>query len=162
MCQEWHAQPSPLCRPRVLLSTLPSSPCLCAAVGQKVPISTARVQSNIPKGGTDSTWLYPSPQMFLNALARKHKADDVTEHDAESMVAIHNNMNERTWNALLKWEERHRSTCADPRLLRFRGRPDELSPKARLLSMFGLCVRVLALAAALSLASPCLSVCFSV
>jgi cytochrome c heme-lyase len=34
--------------------------------GQRKPLSTERVQSTIPKGGTDSTWLYPSPQMFFN------------------------------------------------------------------------------------------------
>ena len=34
--------------------------------GQRKPISTARVQSTIPKGGTNTTWLYPSPQMFYN------------------------------------------------------------------------------------------------
>lgn len=35
---------------------------------QKKYISTYRLQSNIPKGGTDSTWLYPSPQMFYNGM----------------------------------------------------------------------------------------------
>lgn len=34
--------------------------------GQRKPLPTERMQSNIPKGGTDSTWLYPSPQMFFN------------------------------------------------------------------------------------------------
>lgn len=34
--------------------------------GQRKPLSTERVQSTIPKGGTDATWLYPSPQMFFN------------------------------------------------------------------------------------------------
>lgn len=34
--------------------------------GQKKLLSTERVQSNIPKGGTDTTWSYPSPQMFFN------------------------------------------------------------------------------------------------
>ncbi len=30
---------------------------------QVVPLSTHRESSSIPKGGTESTWLYPSPQM---------------------------------------------------------------------------------------------------
>ena len=34
--------------------------------GQVKPLSTDREQSNIPKGGTASTWTYPSPQMFFN------------------------------------------------------------------------------------------------
>jgi cytochrome c heme-lyase len=33
------------------------------APGQEVPLPVERVQSTIPKGGTESTWLYPSPQM---------------------------------------------------------------------------------------------------
>jgi cytochrome c heme-lyase len=36
--------------------------------GQIKPLSTARMESKIPKGGTDSTWLYPSPQMFFNGV----------------------------------------------------------------------------------------------
>ncbi len=105
--------------------------------GQKVPLSTGRVQSTIPKGGTESTWLYPSPQMFLNALSRKKKADDVTEQDAESMVAIHNNMNERTWAEVVDWETLHWAKCPEPKLLRFKGRPDELSPLAYLKTLTG-------------------------
>ena len=67
-----------------------------------------RVQSNIPKAGTDSTWLYPSPQMFFNALTRKRKRDDdVQEEDMATVVAVHNNMNERAWLALEKWERCH-------------------------------------------------------
>ena len=34
--------------------------------GQRKPISTERVVSSIPKGGTEATWVYPSPQMFYN------------------------------------------------------------------------------------------------
>lgn len=34
--------------------------------GQRKPLSIERIQSTIPKGGTDATWLYPSPQMFYN------------------------------------------------------------------------------------------------
>jgi cytochrome c heme-lyase len=105
--------------------------------GQAERVSTGRVQSSIPKGGTDSTWLYPSPQMFLNALARKNKADDVTEKDSEVIVAIHNNMNERTWDEVMRWENAFHDTCPRPALLRFRGRPDELSHGARIKSWLG-------------------------
>ena len=34
--------------------------------GQKQLLSTSRLQSSIPKGGTESSWVYPSPQMFYN------------------------------------------------------------------------------------------------
>ena len=34
------------------------------SLNQSAPLPLERVQSSIPKGGTDSeTWLYPSPQM---------------------------------------------------------------------------------------------------
>ena len=38
---------------------------------------------------------------------------------------------------LLVWEKMHCATCDDPRLLRFTGRPDELSPKARIKMLMG-------------------------
>jgi cytochrome c heme-lyase len=55
------------------------------------------LRSAIPKGGTEGTWTYPSPQMFWNALVRKQKVDGASEEDMETVVAIHNNMNENTW-----------------------------------------------------------------
>lgn len=107
--------------------------------GQRVPLSTARVQSSIPKGGTDSTWLYPSPQMFWNSLVRKGKADGVVETDVDMVIAIHNEMNERTWKQLLTWEEGHKSEHleGEPALRRFTGNPYKLSPKAQLKSVTG-------------------------
>ena len=82
------------------------------APGQEVPLSTHRVPSSIPKGGTeDETWQYPSPQMFWNSLVRKGKAEGATETDMEMVVAIHNEMNERTWRHLLEWEHGLHSGC---------------------------------------------------
>ncbi len=37
--------------------------------GQRRPLPTERMQSTIPKGGTDATWVYPSPQMFFNGAS---------------------------------------------------------------------------------------------
>ena len=74
---------------------------------QKIPLPTERVSSTIPKGGADgeTTWTYPSPQMFWNSLARKGKLGDTKEEDMETVVAIHNNMNEGTWAKVLEWED---------------------------------------------------------
>jgi cytochrome c heme-lyase len=105
--------------------------------GQKEPISVHREQSQIPKGGTDTTWLFPSPQMFYNSLHRKDKGDDVSERDAGLLVHIHNNMNNFTWKKVAEWEKEFHSDCQDPRLLRFVGRPHDLSPKARFLMFRG-------------------------
>lgn len=105
--------------------------------GQKELLSTERIQSTIPKGGTDTTWTYPSPQMFYNALKRKGKGEDVVEKDMDSVVAAHNTMNEITWKEVWVWETLHRDSCSHPSLLRFLGRPDDLSPLARIRSWFG-------------------------
>ena len=37
--------------------------------GQRKYISVEREASTIPKGGTASTWVYPSPQMFYNGAS---------------------------------------------------------------------------------------------
>jgi len=53
--------------------------------------------------------VYPSEQMFYNALVRKNKSEGVQEKDMSVVVAIHNNMNETTWKKLLDWENDHQS-----------------------------------------------------
>jgi len=52
------------------------------------------------------------------------------------VVAIHNAVNERTWQEILKFESFHAAECPTPKLIRFLGRPGEISPKARLLGIF--------------------------
>lgn len=49
------------------------------------------------------------------------------------VVAIHNAVNERSWQEILKYERLHIEECATPKLIRFLGRPGDLSPKAKLL-----------------------------
>jgi len=118
-------------------NNMPAVPNQGLEPNQAYKLSTDRVNSNIPKGGTDSTWTYPSPQMFYNALKRKGKGDDVTEHDVQVIVDIHNNMNESTWDEVMKYEKLHAEECPEPMLLKFCGKPDDLSPKARLKNLFG-------------------------
>jgi hypothetical protein len=85
---------------------MPASAAQAPSPGQRVPLSTARVSSTIPKGGAEegTTWQYPSPPMFWNALVRKAKADGVDETDMDVVVKIHNEMNERAWRELTRWE----------------------------------------------------------
>jgi cytochrome c heme-lyase len=114
------------------------------APGQTEDLSIDRVQSQIPKGGTEGgTWLYPSPQMFWNAIVRKDKkdGDDEVEHMG-TVVAIHNNMNEKTWKQIMAWETLNGGGAAvagdrAPKLLRFIGRPDEMTPKATFRTWLG-------------------------
>lgn len=111
--------------PKGVKTQLPSST-------QRSELSTNRVVSSIPKGATESsTWTYPSPQQFYNALVRKGKlGDDTSEEDMESVVALHNNMNEKTWAKVVEWEQQIHDPEEKPKLLKFQGRPHDLSPKA--------------------------------
>lgn len=50
-------------------NNMPLEPNQQPCPGQRKLLSTQRQASSIPKGGTDSTWVYPSPQMFFNGGA---------------------------------------------------------------------------------------------
>jgi len=71
---------------------------------QAASLSTERISSSIPRD-RDSNWDYPSPQQFYNALVRK--GWETPEEHVETMVEIHNFLNEQAWNEVLKWESRH-------------------------------------------------------
>ncbi|CAG8587766.1 8554_t:CDS:2, partial [Acaulospora morrowiae] len=103
--------------------------------GQKTILPTSRVISSIPKAHSSENWEYPSPQQFYRALVRKGWV--TPEESIETMVDIHNFLNEEAWNEILKWERRKNCMCDEPKLLRFRGRPQELSPKAQILQWAG-------------------------
>ena len=98
---------------------------------QKEPVeglSASRIGSSIPRADAENTtWLYPSPQMFYNAMQRKGK--DPRVEDMDVIVSIHNVVNEQTWQAVLCWE-RYYAPGGEPRLKRFLGRPEKLSPRA--------------------------------
>ena len=107
---------------------------------QEKVLSAERMKSSIPKSGgkEGETWTYPSPQIFYNALKRKNKADDVNVEDMNAVVAVHNSMNKQTWQKLLRWERlNHAEDIESLKLVRFMGRPHDLTPKARFLSTFG-------------------------
>lgn len=109
--------------PKNMMPTnLPQTP----AEGQQKPLSTDRVSSSIPTT-SGATWKYPSPQQFFNALKRKEKNPE--EDAMDSVVYVHNFVNEETWKKVLDWELKQ--GCTEPSLLRFHGRSEELSPLAR-------------------------------
>lgn len=100
---------------------------------QTKPLDPTRAVSSIPTGeASGENWVYPSPQMFYNAMRRKNWQP--AEEDMNAIVAIHNATNERVWSLIRMWEAEQ--GCAEPRLVRFRGRPKDYSPKARLLNLF--------------------------
>ncbi|KAM3446710.1 hypothetical protein MY3296_009416 [Beauveria thailandica] len=132
------------------------------AHNQTHALPTSREESTIPKGDGDGTWEYPSPQQMYNALLRKGYADtDITA--VESMVSVHNFLNEGAWAEIVGWEQRfHRGLyrgwqlCKrgeehfeeemdrnwdgeepEPSLIRFQGRPKDMTPKAAMLQVLG-------------------------
>ncbi|KAA1100231.1 holocytochrome c synthase [Puccinia graminis f. sp. tritici] len=138
----------------------PSSPAFSAEEEDNTEVkalgnSSCPVHQSTPKKEKD-TWVYPSPQQFYNALVRK--GWETPEESIPIMVDIHNWMNEAVWNEVLRWESRYFFTPSSSSssssnnhpvqqqeeqqpeisLVKFQGRPHELSPKARfniLLSM---------------------------
>lgn len=94
-------------------------------------LSNERQVSSIPDmhGGN---FAYPSERQFLKAS--RAKGHDVEASDMEMVVAIHNAVNERSWQQILEYEKLHEKECPTPKLIRFLGRPGEMSPKARLMS----------------------------
>ncbi|TFB07280.1 hypothetical protein CCMA1212_000465 [Trichoderma ghanense] len=129
---------------------------------QTMALPTEREESTIPKGSGDGTWEYPSPQQMYNALLRKGYTDtDITA--VESMVSVHNFLNEGAWQEIVDWEKRfgrglyrgwqvckrgeaHAAEELDrhwdgvevnPTLIRFQGRPKDLTPKATMLQVLG-------------------------
>lgn len=128
------------------------------AAEQKITLDTEREPSTIPKGTGDGNWEYPSPQQMYNALLRKGYTDTDPEH-VTSMVSVHNYLNEGAWNEVRVWEgiyakglaegwkrvrrgeqgiaESSVADDADPKLMRFQGRPKEMTPKAAMVQALG-------------------------
>jgi len=135
------------------------------APNQTVSLPTEREPSSIPKGSGDGNWEYPSPQQMYNALLRKGYTD--TDASAvESMVSVHNFLNEGAWAEIVEWERRfagglkrgwemckrgeqgsmagagleagaNEAEVIQPKLIRFMGRPKEMTPKAAFIQIMG-------------------------
>ncbi|KAI6249540.1 Holocytochrome-c synthase [Erysiphe necator] len=129
------------------------------AKNQTIKLPTERESSSIPKSTGEGNWEYPSPQQMYNALLRKGFTDtDVTA--VESMVNVHNFLNEGAWAEIVEWErlfgrglkkgweicmngEKERNLMEDdkeisqPSLLSFMGRPEDMTPKAAILQLLG-------------------------
>lgn len=98
-------------------------------------LSTDREISSIPKT-SDENWVYPSEVQFFAAMARKNHNPHAP--DMKTIVPIHNAVNERAWVELMKWEAgRGGGACGGVKLVNFRGRPNDMSPKARVMTLLG-------------------------
>jgi cytochrome c heme-lyase len=56
-----------------------------------------------PDGDHEKVWIYPSEQMFFNAMKRKNW--NPREEDMKFVVPIHNMVNEMAWKHILRWEK---------------------------------------------------------
>jgi len=101
-----------------------------------VPVlSTSRELSSIPRSDNEK-WVYPSEAQFYAAMARKNHGPRAP--DMKVVVPIHNAVNERAWSHIQGWEAgRGGERCGGVRLVTFKGRPGEPSPKARILTLLG-------------------------
>lgn len=111
------------------------------APDQPFPLPKDRQVSTIPKAGKDGEfWVYPSQQMFWNAMLRKGwrwKDEDIKPKDMADIIKIHNANNEQAWQEVLKWEALHANECTSPRLKSFGGKAQDYSPRARIRSWMG-------------------------
>jgi len=100
-----------------------------------VPLSQDREVSSIPKTN-EGKWVYPSEAQFFAAMARKHHNPNAA--DMRSIVPIHNAVNERAWSEILGWEAgKGGDACGGVKLVNFKGRPGDRSPKSRLNTLLG-------------------------
>ncbi|EAN33068.1 Cytochrome c1 heme lyase [Theileria parva strain Muguga] len=100
-----------------------------------VNLDTKREKSSIPRAGHDQNWVYPSAMQFYNALLMKNKDDGNSNYMSEAVKA-HNEVNELSWNQILKYEKLHQSECKSPKLRRFVGKYNNPSPKSYLVRLF--------------------------
>lgn len=98
-------------------------------------LSVERQVSSIPRPN-DGNWVYPSEAQFYTAMARKNHNPEAA--DMKTIVPIHNAVNERAWAEIIKWESgRGGEACGGVKLVNFKGRPNDKSPKARLNMLLG-------------------------
>ena len=74
------------------------------APNQTINLPISRTVSSISRE-QGTKWEYPSPQQFYNALVRK--GWETPQEHIETMVDIHNFLNEEAWEEVKKWERRH-------------------------------------------------------
>lgn len=93
-------------------------------------LDVERQVSSIPRSDRNANWVYPSEQMFFDAMKRKNF--DPEAKDMKSIIPIHNAVNERAWMEILKWEDGYGAEkCGGPKLSSFEGDASKLSPRAR-------------------------------
>lgn len=95
-------------------------------------LSTEREISSIPRTAGNANWIYPSQKQFFEAMKRKNWSPDAS--DMQTVVPIHNAVNERAWQHILDWEKDNYETavsrCGGIKLTSFKGDLKKLTPRA--------------------------------
>lgn len=73
-------------------------------------------------------WIYPSQHMFFEAMRRKGHTPST--QDMQTIVPIHNAVNERAWSHIQAWEEAYTRSCGGPKLVSFSGDSKKVTPRA--------------------------------
>ncbi|PWY86193.1 cytochrome c1 heme lyase [Aspergillus heteromorphus CBS 117.55] len=125
------------------------SPYSSSAASHGTPSNAEAETGHDPNTGN---WIYPSERQFFEALVRKGNTPESTHSASElattvaSIIPIHNAVNERAWQQILRWESKAPSSdpgskkCGGPKLYAFRGLgvdPQFLSPRARMNNWMG-------------------------
>lgn len=117
---------------------VPSAGCDSAKIGDapgtasNLSLPTEREISSIPRTDAHSNWIYPSQKQFFDAMKRKNWNPEVD--DMQTVVPIHNHVNELAWRNILNWERSHleeaNRTCGGLSLTSFKGDLTKLTPRA--------------------------------
>ena len=124
--------------PRATTAPLTSTP--QATLASSSATCTSAPPSS-PSAGSAGNWIYPSEQMFFDAMRRKRYSPRTA--DMASIVPLHNAVNEKAWAEILAWERRMpwarsaNTGCGGPRLRSFAGDSTKLSPRARWNGLLG-------------------------
>lgn len=87
-------------------NSMPSIPNEPLNASKHAALPTSREMSTIPMNEQGEVWQYPSPQQMLNAMSRKGY-DGTNPEDVPAMVAVHNWLNEGSWEEILRWEKQY-------------------------------------------------------
>lgn len=95
-------------------------------------LPTDREISSIPRTDDRSKWMYPSQKQFYEAMMRKNWSPQA--EDMNTVVPIHNQVNELAWRHILNWERAHileaEQKCGGISLTSFKGDLKKLTPRA--------------------------------
>lgn len=87
-------------------NSMPSIPNEPLNASKQASLPTSREMSTIPMNEQGEVWQYPSPQQMLNAMSRKGY-EGTNPEDVPAMVAVHNWLNEGSWEEILRWEKQY-------------------------------------------------------